>query len=89
MLCVQEADRPLFSQAIALLHKPLAKTSRLIFMAALHWRNFAKGARSRAHARTDLLREELIAAAWHPSRFADWCLDSDERAELAEFFAKK
>jgi len=95
LLCVQEADRPLFSQAIALLHKPLAKTSRLIFMAALHWRNFVKKniarrlAQARAHARTELLREELAAATWHPSRFADWCLDCDERAELAELFAKK
>jgi hypothetical protein len=94
-LCVQDADRPLFSQAIALLHKPLTKTSRVVFMAALHWRNFVKNnvarrlAQARAHARTDLLREELIAAAWHPRRFADWCLDCDERAELAEFFAKK
>ncbi len=33
-------------------------------------------------AQNALIREELMAAAWHPSRFKDWCLSIDERAEL-------
>lgn len=91
MTSVQDADRPLFSRAIALLHKPMFKKSQLVFMAALHWRNFVKKniARRRVQARTDILLKDLMEAAWHPSRFADWCLDSDDRAEIAEFFAKK
>jgi len=83
------AERDLCARVIAELHRPWAKPRIGAFMAVLHWRNFAKGARRRAHARTDLLREELAAAAWHPRRFADWCLDCEERAELAELFAKK
>jgi hypothetical protein len=30
------------------------------------------------------VKRELVAAAWHPARMADWCLDDDERRELAE-----
>ena len=87
-----QADKNrLFSKVITSLHSPPANASRLAFMAALHWRNFVKKniARRRAQARTELLREDLIAAAWHPRRFGDWCLDCEERAELAELFAKK
>ena len=41
-------------------------------------------ARRRAHLRTEAVKQELIAAAWHPKRMTDWCLDTDERRELAE-----
>lgn len=90
--CSILSERALCSRIIKELHMPWAARRLRAFRAALHWRNFtsaAKSSRLRAHARTELLREELAAAAWHPSRFADWCLDSDERSEIAELFGKK
>jgi hypothetical protein len=39
---------------------------------------------ARARRRTEGVKRELVAAAWHPARMADWCLDDDERRELAE-----
>ena len=86
----QDDKKLLFSKVIASLHAPHATPYRLSFMAALHWRNFVKkNIARRVQARTELLREDLIAATWHPRRFGNWCLDCDERAELAELFAKK
>jgi hypothetical protein len=41
-------------------------------------------ARARAQARAEAVKEELVAAAWHPKRMAAWCLDDGERRELAE-----
>jgi streptogramin lyase len=41
-------------------------------------------ARARALLRTEAVKEELIAAAWRPERMAEWCLDTDERRELAD-----
>jgi hypothetical protein len=41
-------------------------------------------AKRRAHLRTEAVKQELIAAAWHPKRMTAWCLDTDERRELAE-----
>lgn len=41
-----------------------------------------KRAQARARARLDVYREELMAAVWHPARFPDWCLDTQERDAL-------
>jgi hypothetical protein len=41
-------------------------------------------ARRRAHSRTEAVKRELVAAAWHPKRMARWCLDDGERRELAD-----
>jgi len=41
-------------------------------------------ARRRAHARTEAVKAELVAAAWHPKRMSRWCLDEDERREMAK-----
>jgi hypothetical protein len=41
-------------------------------------------ARARALLRTEAVKEELIAAAWHPARMTEWCLDTEERREFAE-----
>ena len=43
-------------------------------------------ARARALLRTEAVKQELIAAAWHPKRMSDWCMDTDERRELAEMW---
>jgi hypothetical protein len=43
-------------------------------------------ARARALRRTEAVKEELIAAAWHPKRMSEWCLDDGERRELAEMW---
>jgi hypothetical protein len=32
------------------------------------------------------LKEDLIAATWHPSRYIEWCFDEDEKAEFQEDF---
>lgn len=34
----------------------------------------------------DSLKEELMAASWHPDRFQEWCLDEEERAENKMLF---
>lgn len=39
----------------------------------------------RTHERVQLYKEELMASAWHPLRFSDWCLDSDECVLLKVF----
>lgn len=31
---------------------------------------------------TDTLKQELIEKAWHPSRMAEWCLDTEEAADI-------
>ena len=36
------------------------------------------GPKERSVARCDALREELMAAAWHPKRFRKWCLEYDD-----------
>ena len=40
--------------------------------------------RARTQARAEAVKAELVAAAWHPKRMTEWCLDTDERRELAE-----
>jgi hypothetical protein len=32
------------------------------------------------------LKEDLIAATWHPTRYIEWCFDEDEKAEFVEDF---
>ena len=34
--------------------------------------------------RLDALKEELMAAAWHPDRMAEWCWDDEDKRELEE-----
>ena len=34
-------------------------------------------------ARQDIIKEELIEAAWHPERVFDWCFDLEEQREIA------
>ena len=36
----------------------------------------------KAWASIETLKEDLMAAAWHPRRLVDWCMDTDERAEF-------
>jgi len=35
----------------------------------------------RAHKRTALIKEELMAVTWHPHRMVAWCMDVEEHAE--------
>ena len=32
------------------------------------------------------LKEDLIAATWHPTRYIEWCFDEDEKAEFVQDF---
>ena len=32
------------------------------------------------------LKEGLMAATWHPTRYLEWCFDEDEKAEFQEDF---
>lgn len=41
-----------------------------------------KHALERQKARTKIFEEELVAKAWHPSRFMKWCLDMTDRASF-------
>lgn len=43
-------------------------------------------ARVRTTARLDAYREDLMAAAWHPERFRDWCLDVEEQRDVMGMF---
>jgi hypothetical protein len=36
---------------------------------------------SRSMRRQSLFKEDLIAATWHPDRFEQWCLDTEEKKE--------
>jgi hypothetical protein len=38
--------------------------------------------RLRVLKRTDTIKQDLMAAAWHPVRMVDWCLDNEEHGEL-------
>ena len=65
-------------------HRRLGYVTRLpglVYLPALDVDNEGLLARRRTLARTAALREELMAAAWHPSRMRRWCLEYDD-----EFF---
>jgi len=89
------SERAICARIIKELHTPWNAHRLRVFRVAFHWCNSIrakraeKTARRRVQARTDILLKDLMEATWHPSRFTDWCLDSDDRAEIAEFFAKK
>jgi len=34
------------------------------------------------------LKEDLMAATWHPTRYLEWCFDEDEKAEFVSDFNK-
>lgn len=34
----------------------------------------------------NMIYDELIHVAWHPSRFQDWCYDEDDKKEVQEMF---
>jgi len=34
------------------------------------------------------LKEDLIAATWHPTRYMEWCFDEDEKEEFVQDFGK-
>jgi Leucine-rich repeat (LRR) protein len=42
--------------------------------------------KQRIQATTRLLKEDIIASAWHPDRFQEWCLDEDEKRENEMLF---
>ena len=44
---------------------------------------FEEDYRTLCKKRSDLLREELMARTWHPKRFREWCLDTDEIREIS------
>ena len=62
-------------------------TLRLMTVAKDLWdvlRDQWKRSPSRIIQRTQLVKEELIQATWHPSRHIDWCLDYEEALDLRE-----
>jgi hypothetical protein len=42
--------------------------------------------RKRTLSKTKILKEDIIAAGWHPRRFEAWCLDEEEKKENEELF---
>ena len=48
-----------------------------------HWEETKEYYRDRKQQTIDntmVFQEELIAAAWHPVRFQDWCLDNEDKS---------
>lgn len=46
----------------------------------------ARVAQRRQQRRCDQLRQDLMAAAWHPRRLMAWCLDEKDKRELSDTF---
>ncbi len=55
----------------------------------LRWRKWREvnETKLRTLERTKLLKEDIIAAGWHPRRFEAWCLDEEEKKETEEMCA--
>lgn len=50
-------------------------------------KGFPRGAMAIKNGRhIKLKKEELMLAAWHPSRLRDWCISQDERKETENFW---
>jgi hypothetical protein len=48
------------------------------------WRAFEKREwYERQKLRIEPIKEDIIATGWHPDRFLDWCLDVEEKEDLA------
>ena len=47
------------------------------------WRN----AYIKRKAQKAKIEEELMAAAWHPGRWWNWCVPEDKKKELEKYFA--
>jgi len=45
-----------------------------------HWGKYKKYIKERKYH----FKEELVAKTWHPTRFHDWCLDTDEQKEYIQ-----
>lgn len=46
-----------------------------------HWWAEQKQVKKRTADRCAVIKEELMAATWHPERFLTWCVDEEERHE--------
>ena len=49
----------------------------------IEWRNDYK----KDNAQKAEIKEELMAIAWHLSRWWDWCMPEDEKERIKEIFA--
>ena len=49
----------------------------------ISWRN----AYIKRKAQKAKIEEELMAVAWHPNRWWNWCVPEDEKKELEKYFA--
>ncbi len=50
---------------------------------------YRPAAKQLVEQRLGSLKEEVIAAGWHPDRFERWCLDEEEKKEHEEMFAEE
>lgn len=79
------ADWDHFQPIFDVLRRPRNRPFALAAMFADRWRRRVKSGREtrrRALERTHAIKEELMAAAWHPRRMVDWCMDTEEQDEL-------
>jgi len=52
---------------------------------AMRWRKrINTKQRLRVIKRNDIIKQDLMAAAWHPNRMMNWCLDNEEHNELSK-----
>lgn len=63
-------------------HRPMSTRLLAIVMDPLWSSDDNRLSSARARARCDVIRDELMELAWHPSRFVTWCLDVDTTRRL-------
>jgi hypothetical protein len=80
-----DIDSSRFRQIINMLYTPMNGPYLTAIRSGLLWRALVRAIIPRRNqARTAHLKAELMAAAWHPSRMVDWCLDTEDQADIKE-----
>jgi len=84
MFAEQLADWTRFEWIFKMLWLPHNRPLALAVTLGARWRRLAASGMSRRRVleRTQMIKQELMAAAWHPRRMVDWCLDTDDQEEL-------
>lgn len=79
-------DSPRFRQIIHTLYTPMNRAYLKAIWCGIWWRALTKKNMicRRIQARTAILKAELMTIAWHPSRMVDWCLDTEDQADIKD-----
>ena len=84
VLAEKLADWTHFEWIFKMLWLPCNRPWAIAVTLGARWRKLASSRimRRRALERIALIKQELMAAAWHPRRMVNWCMDTDEQEEL-------